>query len=143
MKTVLPTPAPPKRPILPPLAYGASRSTTLMPVTSTSASVDCSVNSGGSVWMGIFFTPSMGPRSSRGSPVTFMMRPRVPGPTGTRMGPPVSTTSVPRTRPSVPVTVTGKRGSRAWSSRREPPLTVHGDTPDSVFAHVLLRAMQC
>jgi hypothetical protein len=33
MSTVLPTPAPPNRPILPPLAYGASRSMTLMPVT--------------------------------------------------------------------------------------------------------------
>jgi hypothetical protein len=33
MFTVLPTPAPPNRPILPPLANGQSRSMTLMPVT--------------------------------------------------------------------------------------------------------------
>ncbi len=39
MRTVLPTPAPPNRPILPPLAVGASRSTTLMPVTRICASV--------------------------------------------------------------------------------------------------------
>src|SRR5690242_15624192 len=42
-----------------------------------------------------------GPRSSTGSPTTLMMRPRVSGPTGTLIGPPVSTTSAPRTKPSV------------------------------------------
>ena len=45
----------------------------------------------------------MGPRSSIGSPVTFMIRPRVPGPTGTMMGDPVSDALLPRTRPSVPI----------------------------------------
>ena len=34
MSTVLPTPAPPKRPVLPPFVYGSRRSTTLMPVSS-------------------------------------------------------------------------------------------------------------
>ena len=33
MSTVLPTPAPPNRPILPPATYGVSRSMTLMPVS--------------------------------------------------------------------------------------------------------------
>ena len=33
MSTVLPTPAPPKRPIFPPRRYGARRSTTLIPVS--------------------------------------------------------------------------------------------------------------
>ena len=42
-----------------------------------------------------------GPRSSIGSPITFRMRPSVSGPTGTVIGPPVSTTSWPRTMPSV------------------------------------------
>lgn len=37
------------------------------------------------------------PRSSMGSPMTFMIRPRHPGPTGMMMGAPVSTTLVPRT----------------------------------------------
>src|SRR5579872_5634345 len=41
-----------------------------------------------------------GPASSTGSPITFMMRPSVPSPTGTVIGPPVSVTSWPRTRPS-------------------------------------------
>ncbi len=36
ISTVLPTPAPPNRPILPPCTYGVSRSITLMPVTSCS-----------------------------------------------------------------------------------------------------------
>ena len=40
IKTVLPTPAPPNRPILPPLMYGANKSTTLIPVSRISTSVD-------------------------------------------------------------------------------------------------------
>jgi hypothetical protein len=42
MLTVLPTPAPPNRPTLPPLANGTSRSMTLMPVTSRSWPPACS-----------------------------------------------------------------------------------------------------
>ena len=38
-----------------------------------------------------------------GSPVTLMMRPSVPGPTGMVMGAPVSVALAPRTRPSVPI----------------------------------------
>jgi hypothetical protein len=43
----------------------------------------------------------IGPASSIGSPMTFMMRPSVPGPTGTMIEEPVSTTGWPRVRPSV------------------------------------------
>src|SRR5690242_10425583 len=43
----------------------------------------------------------IGPASSIGSPMTFMMRPSVPSPTGTAIGCPVSVTCWPRTRPSV------------------------------------------
>ena len=39
MMTVLPTPAPPKIPILPPLRNGQTRSMTLRPVSKTSTSV--------------------------------------------------------------------------------------------------------
>ena len=42
-----------------------------------------------------------GPASSIGSPMTLMMRPSVPTPTGTVIGRPVSVTAWPRTRPSV------------------------------------------
>src|SRR3712207_6199900 len=101
ISTVLPTPAPPKRPILPPLAYGASRSTTLMPVTRISASVDCSTKGGAGWWMARVSSCGTGPASSTGWPTTFMMRPSVPSPTGTEIGPPVSPTAWPRTRPSV------------------------------------------
>ena len=38
--TVLPTPAPPKIPVLPPLVNGAIKSITLIPVSNTSTSVD-------------------------------------------------------------------------------------------------------
>src|SRR4051794_501579 len=41
-----------------------------------------------------------GPASSTGSPMTLMMRPSVPRPTGTAIGSPVSRTSWPRVRPS-------------------------------------------
>jgi len=52
MITVLPTPAPPNNPTFPPLAYGASKSTTLIPVTKISVSVDCSVNFGAGLCIG-------------------------------------------------------------------------------------------
>jgi hypothetical protein len=39
MMTVLPTPAPPKTPVLPPWVKGAMRSITLMPVSKTSTVV--------------------------------------------------------------------------------------------------------
>mmetsp|Transcript_4404 Transcript_4404/g.15309 ORF Transcript_4404/g.15309 Transcript_4404/m.15309 type:complete len:205 (+) Transcript_4404:700-1314(+) len=92
MNTVLPTPAPPKRPIFPPFWYGASRSTTLMPVTRISCSVDCSTNGGASRWIGRLFGDSIGPHSSTGSPITFMMRPSVGRPHGILIGSPVETT---------------------------------------------------
>lgn len=44
----------------------------------------------------------MGPLSSMGSPMTFMILPRVSGPTGIRMGVPESSTFWPLTSPSVP-----------------------------------------
>ena len=47
MMTVLPTPAPPNRPILPPCRYGSSRSMTLMPVSNIFSSVDCCSSVGG------------------------------------------------------------------------------------------------
>src|ERR671914_426532 len=47
MTTVLPTPAPPNRPILPPFTNGAMRSMTLMPVSKISVLGSRSVNFGG------------------------------------------------------------------------------------------------
>jgi hypothetical protein len=51
MLTVLPTPAPPNRPTLPPLAKGQTRSMTLMPVSSRSTDGDSSSNFGASWWI--------------------------------------------------------------------------------------------
>ena len=52
MMTVLPTPAPPKIPILPPFLNGQIRSMTLRPVSNTSTSVVWSSNAGGARWIG-------------------------------------------------------------------------------------------
>jgi len=101
ISTVLPTPAPPNRPILPPFVYGASRSTTLMPVSSISVEADRCSKSGAGRWIGYTFSRDGGSRPSIGSPSTLNTRPRVSGPTATEIGPPVSTASMPRTRPSV------------------------------------------
>src|SRR5205807_4759838 len=49
---LLPRPAPPKSPALPPRRNGVSRSITLMPVSKTSALGVRSTNSGGSRWIG-------------------------------------------------------------------------------------------
>lgn len=38
--------------------------------------------------MGIYFLQFKGPRSSIGSPITFIIRPKVSGPTGIVIGPP-------------------------------------------------------
>src|SRR5580692_1534113 len=72
---------------------------------------------------------AIGPPSSMGSPITFMMRPSVPAPTGTIIGLPVSLTSWPRTRPSV-VSMAMVRtvdSPRCWatsSTSRLPPFLV-------------------
>jgi hypothetical protein len=43
----------------------------------------------------------IGPLSSIGSPMTFIILPKVSGPTGTIIGPPVSLTGYPLIKPSV------------------------------------------
>src|ERR1043166_7350918 len=60
MLTVLPTPAPPKRPTLPPLANGQTRSMTLMPVSNSSVDGDNSSNVGASRWIDIVFSARPG-----------------------------------------------------------------------------------
>ena len=62
MLTVLPTPAPPNRPILPPFANGMSRSMTLMPVTSSSWPPACSSYDGAGRWIGQCSFDLTGPR---------------------------------------------------------------------------------
>src|SRR5256885_1721532 len=74
----------------------------------------------------------IGPASSIGSPITFMMRPSVPSPTGTAIGSPVSVTSWPRTRPSVASiaivrTVDSPRCCATSSTRRLLPFLVSSE----------------
>ncbi len=102
MTTVLPTPAPPKRPIFPPFTNGAIRSTTLMPVSKISVLGSRFTKSGRLRWIGHRSTlAGIGGPLSTGSPITLRMRPNAASPTGTVMALPVSTTSMPRTTPSV------------------------------------------
>ena len=119
MTTVLPTPAPPNAPTLPPLVKGQIRSMTLMPV---SRIVRLRVLLGQLGRLAVnritFREMRPGPRLSTGSPVTLKMRPRVPSPTGTEIGPPVSVTGMPRFKPF------GRR---------------HRDRADPVFAEMLLH----
>mmetsp|Transcript_39450 Transcript_39450/g.122019 ORF Transcript_39450/g.122019 Transcript_39450/m.122019 type:complete len:266 (+) Transcript_39450:709-1506(+) len=94
MMTVLPTPAPPNRPILPPLQYGRIRSMTLIPVDRMASLPDWSASFGAMAWIGnLVFSPT-GPRWSMASPSTLKMRPRVSRPTGTEIWPPADTTLV-------------------------------------------------
>src|SRR5947209_5773218 len=102
---------------------------TLMPVTRIEASVDWSMKAGASAWIGAERSLPIGPRSSIGSPMTFMIRPSVLGPTGTRISEPVERTSCPRVRPSVEsmAIVRTTFSPRCWatsSTRRLPPLSV-------------------
>src|SRR5690242_3362308 len=102
---------------------------TLMPVTRIDASVDWSTKGGASAWIGAVCSAPMGPSSSIGSPMTFMIRPSVFGPTGTRISEPVERTSWPRVRPSVVsmAIVRTTSSPRCWatsSTRRLPPLSV-------------------
>ena len=62
MTTVLPTPAPPNRPILPPFKNGWIRSMTFTPVSNISISVDCSSNAGAWRWMGLRLAALTGPK---------------------------------------------------------------------------------
>ena len=101
ISTVLPTPAPPKSPILPPLLYGSSRSMTLMPVASISVPIVRFSNSGAGWCMGRNLERSRVGRLSMASPMTLSSRPLIWSPVGTAMGCPRSSTLTPRCRPSV------------------------------------------
>ena len=92
MSTVLPTPAPPKRPTLPPFTYGASRSITLMPVSKISAVGESASKSGGSRWISQRGAASIAASSPLSIvwPSTLKMRPSVASPTGTLIEAPVS-----------------------------------------------------
>jgi hypothetical protein len=122
MRTVLPTPAPPKRPVLPPFVYGSSRSMTLIPVSNISVFVDCSSNDGAGRWIDQRSVAGMSPSLSTGLPMTFITRPSVARPTGTVIGRPRSSAGIPRTMPSV-----GLHGDRAHAVLAEVLVDLGGD----------------
>ncbi len=74
--TVLPTPAPPKRPTLPPSRTGRWGGKTLRCNLNRSFNGESSSNVGAVRWMPIVLSASTGPRSSISSPAS-MMRPSV------------------------------------------------------------------
>ena len=115
ISTVFPTPAPPKSPIFPPFVYGAIKSTTLIPVVKISYPYPCSTKVGASRWIGNFNFVVIGPYSSMGCPITFIILPRHSGPTGMVIGDPVSMTTCPRTSPSVEsIAIVRTRESPKW-----------------------------
>ena len=137
MSTVLPTPAPPNRPILPPLTYGVSRSRTLMPVSKISVLGSSWSNGGGSRWMdqrSSTFSSAVG--TSSVSPSTSNTWPLVTSPTGTVIGPPVSVTAAPRTRPSVGCMEIARTMSspRCWSTSRVSVLVSSSSVTSTVRA---------
>ncbi|CPU67342.1 Uncharacterised protein [Mycobacteroides abscessus] len=120
MRTVLPTPAPPKRPIFPPCTYGVRRSMTLMPVSNIVVFDSSWSNAGGLRWIGQRSVISIvSPGSAlRTSPVTLKTLPLVTSPTGTLIGAPVSVTCAPRTRPSVGLRAIARMSEspRCWAT---------------------------
>jgi hypothetical protein len=140
MTTVLPTPAPPKRPILPPFTYGVRRSITLIPVSSTSAFASRSTKWGAGRWIGQrSVSAGMTPDSSTGSPSTLRMRPSAGAPTGTVMGEPRSSTSMPRTTPSVDSMATARTWWRPMCCCTSSVMSSAGWSP--VAARVTRRAL--
>ena len=101
MFTVLPTPAPPNKPTLPPFANGQTKSITLMPVSSNSTDGDNSSKRGAAWWIARRSDVWISPASSIGRPKTSMIRPNVASPTGTEIGAPVFATAMPRRSPSL------------------------------------------
>ena len=118
MMTVLPTPAPPKIPILPPFLNGQMRSMTLRPVSNISISVVWSSNAGGARWIGSILSALTSPLPSMAWPSTSNTRPSVTSPTGTVIG-------------GAGVADLGAAGEAV--GRR------HGDGADPVVAQVLLH----
>ena len=115
MRTVLPTPAPPNKPIFPPARYGVSKSMTLMPVSNMRRLGSSAAKSGAGRWISqrsASLKSSLSP--SRQSPHTFHTCPRVLSPTGTVMPWPVLRTGVPRRKPSVGFKHTAR--TRLWPS---------------------------
>ena len=111
INTVLPTPAPPNKPILPPLAYGAKRSITLIPVSNISWAGFCWSKLGASLWISHLSASSNALPPSIASPKTLNKRPNVSFPTGVFIPLPVATTSMSLESPSLDASITQRTTS--------------------------------
>jgi len=101
--TVLPTPAPPNSPDLPPRSSGVSTSMILMPVSNTCDCAARRLNGGGAWCTERHCTSTGGKPPSIGWPNTSNMRDSTARPTGACKGRPVLRTTMPRARPCVGV----------------------------------------
>lgn len=101
--TVLPTPAPPNSPALPPVSSGTSTSIILMPVSKMAEVVERWTSGGGSRCTERHVTSFGSSWRSMAWPKTSNIRDRMALPTGASSGPPVSDTDTPRARPCVGV----------------------------------------
>src|SRR5690625_122327 len=141
ISTVLPTPAPPNRPSLPPCPEGVSRSMDLMPVSNIEVFDSSWSKFGAWRWIGHrSVTSSCSSGLFRGDPTTSNTVPRVASPTGTEMAAPVSWTACPRTTPSV--------GFRAIPRTMPSPrccavsrVRVEASRPDPVSEISMVRAL--
>ena len=116
INTVLPTPAPPNKPVLPPLTNGHNKSMTLIPVVIISPPLVLSERAAGGACILRKVLVFKGVLSSSGSPKIFNTRPRQSGLTGICKGAPVSNTDIPRYRPLARCSVTARTccSSRCW-----------------------------
>ena len=103
LNPVLPTPAPPKSPALPPRSSGTRTSMTLMPVSKTSDLVERRASDGGARCTEGHWTSDNAASRSMVLPNTSNIRERTALPTGAFNGPPVFSTAIPRARPCVGV----------------------------------------
>ena len=101
--TVLPTPAPPNIPILPPFVNGEIKSITFIPVSRISGVVFCSESFGDGLCIGAKSLSFLliSPNPSTACPNTLNILPKVFSPTGTEIGALVLTTLSPLFNPSV------------------------------------------
>ncbi len=102
----------------------------MIPVSNISSWVAWSSNGGAWRWIGHFSLAATGPSSSTGRPSTLITRPSVAVPTGIAIGSPVSTASIPRTRPSV--------GSIATQRTRDSPRCCSTSSVTSIATPVSL-----
>src|SRR5919199_4530874 len=120
---------------------------TLMPVSNISVVGVSDSTLGAGRWMGQRSSVSTSPARSIGSPRRLKIRPRVASPTGTVIGLPESTTSMPRERPSVESMATARTRSSprcCWTSQTRTsalvPVSFSSSSDSSPLGRSMVRA---